>query len=326
MSKYLSQYPDLDSDSFDKDFMNMDRQARRQRKKSPNHKPKKEEHNIIAEIADADGLEPGFESTYKPGLFEEGWLLQSLRSFYDQAIITDVLGRVKGGKEASVYRCAAHESVGEALIAAKVYRPRMFRSLRNDKAYQEGRNILNPDGRAVKKTDHRMMRAIGKKSAFGQAVSHTSWLMYEYTTLQKLHRAGASVPRPIAASENAIMMSYLGDEHASAPTLNGVWLDPVPARRAFDAIIHNVEIMLGFGFVHGDLSAYNILYWDEDITLIDFPQVTDIQANSQAYPILLRDLTRICEYFAGQGLDKDPQVLMRHFWDRFGPPEMLPME
>ena len=31
----------------------------------------------------------------------------SLAQFYDQQIITDVLAAIKGGKEASVYRCAA---------------------------------------------------------------------------------------------------------------------------------------------------------------------------------------------------------------------------
>src|SRR4029079_3185499 len=173
----------------------------------------------------------------------------------------DVLGQVKGGKEASVYRCVADPTTGAALLAAKVYRPRMFRNLRNDKVYREGRAILTADGRAVKKTDHRVMHAIGKKTAFGEQVKHTSWVMYEYTTIERLYRAGAAVPQPLAAAENAILMSYYGDERRAAPTLNEVILARDEAAALFQEALRNIELLLQHNLVHGDLSAYNILYW-----------------------------------------------------------------
>ena len=151
------------------------------------------------EIAEVEGLEGGFRTTYRPGLFEESWLPYSLRAFYDRALITDVLARVKGGKEASVYRCEAHPVLDVQFVAAKVYRPRMLRNLRNDKMYREGRAILKENGKAAKPNDHRFMRALNKKTDFGMQAEHTSWLMYEFTTLQKLHAAGASVPAPYSA-------------------------------------------------------------------------------------------------------------------------------
>ena len=52
--------------------------------------------------------------------------------FYEDKWFTDVLYRVKAGKEATVYCCQAGPAVGHELIAAKVYRPRMFRAMRND--------------------------------------------------------------------------------------------------------------------------------------------------------------------------------------------------
>src|SRR3954469_18631769 len=139
--------------------MQSDRKARRQRKPQAHHTPKKEQREVITEIADADsGEETGFQTTYTPGLFEEGWLIDSLRPFYDRGLITDVLARVKGGKEANVYRCAANPETGMTLMAVKVYRPRMFRNLRNDKMYQEGRQLLTADGKHGK-PDDRMIRA-----------------------------------------------------------------------------------------------------------------------------------------------------------------------
>lgn len=296
-----------------------DRRARRRRKPKPRHVPKKRAGEIITAVTDStEGLEGGFTPTYQPSQYETGWLMESLEQFYDQQIITDVLALVKGGKEASVYRCAAHPTTGVELVAAKVYRPRMFRQLRNDKRYRQGRSILTAEGRPVKKTDHRVMRAIGKKSAFGVQVAHTSWLMHEYTTLQQLYRTGGAVPQPFAVSDNVIIMGYVGDERMAAPLLNDVRLSADEVRPLFDEVLRNVELMLGQGWIHGDLSAYNILYWDGAITLIDFPQVTALQTNPDAYGILRRDIARICEYFARMGLSRDADALADDLWYRYG--------
>ncbi len=317
MSDYDAYFDDR-YDDFEAKFDPMrDRQARRKRKPKVIHIAKKDEDQIRDEIADLTGLEGGFETTYVPGLFEEGWLLQSLRMFYDMDYVSDVLGRVRGGKEASVYRCAATPKTGVELAAAKVYRPRMFRNLRNDKTYREGRRHLKANGKAVKATDHRLMRAIGKKTRMGVQVEHTSWLMYEYNTLQTLYEVGASVPKPLAASDNAILMGYCGDSDMAAPTLNAVTLDDGEAEPLFAEVMRNIELMLQQGLIHGDLSAYNILYWNGEVTLIDFPQVVEYQRNTNAYMILRRDILRVCEYFASQGYEQDAQTLTDQLWNEY---------
>ncbi len=300
------------------DPLQTDRQARRKRKPKVHHIPRRDQSEVIADIVDAVGLENGFNTTYKPALFEEGWLLDSIRSFYEQKLITDVLAQVKGGKEATVYRCEANPSTEHELLAAKVYRPRMFRNLRNDKVYREGRAILKANGKAVKKTDHRLMRALGKKTSMGEQLEHTSWLMYEYTTLQKLYAAGAHVPQPINFNENAILMSYCGDRYESAHTLNELRLSPDEAAPLLEVVLSDIEIMLQHGLIHGDLSAYNILYWEGEITLIDFPQVTEVATNANAYFILRRDVQRICDYFAQQGVKRDAQAIMDRLWQQHG--------
>jgi len=261
--------------------------------------------------------EIGFKTSYQPARFEAGWLLNSLIPFYDLDLIRDVLAIVKGGKEANVYRCAGGPAAGDPLVAVKVYRPRQFRNLRNDRMYREGREVLSADGHVVKKTDHRVMRALGKKTAFGVQVAHTSWLMYEYTTLQHLHATGAAVPRPIAVAENAILMGYVGDAQRAAPTLHEVRLPLAEARTLFEEVLHNIEVMLAADQVHGDLSAYNILYWEGKITIIDFPQVTSAIGNTHARAILTRDIQRVCDYFALQGVASQPRAIADHLWQRF---------
>ena len=305
------------------DPVNTDRKARRRKLGPRSHAPKQSDDQQIEEIAQADALEGGFNTTYTPGRYEELWLLDSLRTFFDQALIADVLRSVKGGKEASVYCCAANPATGFDLLAAKVYRPRMFRTLRNDSLYRQGRDLLTAGGRAVKKTDHRIMRAIGKKTDFGVHVMQYSWLMHEFTSLQMLYEAGGAVPRPVAAGENAILMGYYGDELMAAPTLNEVDLDPDEAERHFREVVRNIELMVDHDLIHGDLSPYNMLIWDGELVIIDFPQVTHCTTNDAAYEILERDITRVREYFAAQGVATDGPGLLERLWARYAQERMV---
>ena len=119
-----------------------------------------------------------FEPTFTGSRQERKYIRESLGEFYEDRLFTDVLYRVQGGKEANVYRCAAHPATGEKWLAVKVYRPRMFRNLRNDHRYRQGRTTLMPNGRPVKARDKRLKRAMAGKTNLGKQVSHISWLMH----------------------------------------------------------------------------------------------------------------------------------------------------
>ena len=297
-----------------------DEEAQRSKRKL-NYAPKRTRREILAALTDdLTDVELSFSTTYRPSRYEEGWLLASLHSFYDQGLIRDVLALVKGGKEANVYRCEAHPATGLGLLAAKVFRPRMFRSLRNDKMYRQGRDVLTPNGRPAGMQADRVAHAILNKTAFGLQAAHTSWLMHEFTALERLYEAGASVPRPIAASENAILMSYHGDEQMAAPTLNTVGLSLDEVGPLFQDVLRNIDLMLQHDLVHGDLSAYNILYWQGELTLIDFPQVVNLRANDNARFILQRDVQRTCEYFVLQGAECEPGTIADELWTRYAGP------
>jgi RIO kinase 1 len=87
-------------------------------------------------------------------------------------------------------------------------------------------------------------------------------------------------------------------------------------------VIHNVDLMLAARVVHGDLSAYNILYWQGAITVIDFPQVVDPFANPAGRAIFERDIARVCGYFAGHGVDADAPALAAALWDEHVPADL----
>jgi RIO kinase 1 len=257
-----------------------------------------------------------FSFTYKPARFEEGWLLDSLGYFFEQRWISDVLSKIKAGKEASVYLCRSGSQVESALVAAKVFRPRMLRNLKNDQLYRLDRDVLDENGHRVH--DLGMLKAQHKRSVYGEQIRHKSWIAYEFQTLKTLYAAGADVPRPYEMSENAILMGYIGNELSAAPTLNTVTLDTGEARLIYSSLLNNIEIMLEHGIVHGDLSAYNVLYWDGNITVIDFPQVVSPSGHRSAYQIFRRDIQRVCDYFARQSLQTDPARLAASLWKAHG--------
>ena len=130
------------------------------------------------------------------------------------------------------------------------------------------------------------------------------------------------MPRPYASSENAILMDYCGDSQVAAPTLNQVRLERDEVEPLFQQVLRNVELMLQHDMIHGDLSAYNILYWQGEIRLIDFPQVVDVYTNREARFILERDVVRTCEYFARQGATCDFMAIVERLWSEYGPPDL----
>lgn len=228
-------------------------------------------------------------------------------SFYEDWLITEVLRVVKSGKEATVYCCRAHPATGATLLAAKVYRPREQRGFKNDAVYQEGRVIL----------DKRIRRAFEKKTRKGREFQFSSWMAHEFGILSRLHAAGADVPRPYACDENALLLEFFGDEHGPAPLLENVALERDEAEREFERVLRNLELCLAHNVVHGDLSPYNILFWNSQARLIDFPQAVDPRANRNAFSLFERDITSVCDYFARFEVHSDPERLARSLWERF---------
>jgi RIO kinase 1 len=312
-TEYLKLLDELDDEDALDAHLNFDAHRSRHIKGRISKKLEMEERAFIDAQDDAHA---SFKFTYKASRHEEGWLLDSLGNFYEQKWISDVLRLIKGGKEASVYLCRSGDGVDAPYLAVKVYRPRRFRNLKNDSLYRVGRAELDDSGNTI--IDEGRLHAIRKRTAFGERLRHQSWISYEYQTMQILEETGADVPTPYAMGNNAILMDYIGDLDMAAPTLQSLDLEPAEAKRLFDRALKNVDLMLSQKRIHGDLSAYNILYWDGDITLIDFPQVVSPVSNPSAWTIFLRDLIRLCQYFEAQGVQVDSYHLATKIWRSHG--------
>jgi RIO kinase 1 len=228
--------------------------------------------------------------------------------FLAEGLITEVIRPIKSGKEASVHLCRANPSTtGRSLLAVKAYLPRERRNFRNDAIYKEGRVI----------TKRRLRVAMEKKTRFGRTIEDALWVDREVEALRALTEAGADVPTVVAASGNAILMDYIGDEETPAPQLRHVDLDADEAKEIFDRLIANVERFLRHNVIHADLSAFNVLYWDGDITVIDLPQFVDPRTNHNAYPLLSRDVQNLVDHFGRYGVRANAGALTADLWTRF---------
>ena len=230
---------------------------------------------------------------------------QLMNTFASEGLITDVLGIIDDGKEATVYCCEADPSTGAELLAAKVYRAQRFRAFSGNTRYAGERSNL----------DARGARAVKNRTRRGRAIAHIEWVQWEWEVLCRLCDAGADVPEPLAPSQDAILMEFIGDENGAAPHLRHVELSDCDARMALECLLDNVEIFLDLHLVHADLSAYNVLWWNGRATIIDIPQAIDVRKHPDPYSLLRRDVANLERYFARYGLDAGDFV--DRIWDRY---------
>jgi RIO kinase 1 len=227
-----------------------------------------------------------------------------LQRLYEQGLFTELLGELKSGKEATVYLARGPEG----LLAAKVYRDAAVRSFKNDQLYRDGRFI----------GDARAKKAIEQRSKTGVSTQQALWIMHEYLQLWDLFEAGVPVPRPrvgpgaddCAKAGRVVLMDFIGNDEGAAPRLADVRLSPTEAEDAFEQSVALLTRLLELGKVHGDFSAYNLLWWEGRVVVIDVPQTVQVAENPHADELLARDVTSLCRSLKGVRADPS-EVLAR---------------
>lgn len=232
--------------------------------------------------------------------------MAAIQEFLDEGLITEVLNVVKSGKEATVYRCRAHRSLGVQFAIAKVYHAHAHRSFQRAATYEEGRVILNGQ----------LRRAVAARTEFGRGVQSSLWVDREFDLLSSLSYAGADVPTPFVCNERAILMEEVGDADGPAVQLQHARLEPAEAPGLLDRLLWNVELLMKENVVHGDLSPFNILYNGGRCTIIDLPQAVDPRQNPHAEKLLERDLTNVVRYFARYDVgEMDPRQMAHNLFE-----------
>jgi RIO kinase 1 len=228
-----------------------------------------------------------------------------LQRLYEARKINDLLAELKSGKEATVYLVDGPEG----LMAAKIYADLEVRSFKNDAEYREGRFV----------GDSRTARAITRRSRFGLSAQQNLWVMHEYRQLWELFEAGLPVPKPmigpaaidLRASGRVVLMELIGNREAPAPRLADVQLEAGQAEDAFEQSIDLAARLHALGKVHGDLSTYNLLWWEDRVICIDLPQMIDTGRHPRAAEFLERDVLSLCKSFRKLGITADTAEVLR---------------
>lgn len=265
----------------------------------------------LSETQEAEGAKAPFKPDALVGRRDGDWVLSSLTHFYEQDLIVDVLREVKSGKEATVFCCEGGDAAAHALLAAKIYRPRMFRSLSNDAQYREGRTVRNESGKQVRLTGKGVP---SRDSAKGRAFQIASWISYEYAAQELAYSLGVRTPRLYAQSGNGILMEYLGDPEAVAPRLCEIEVNRSEAQDLLDGLVEDIGKLLGGHRIHGDLSVYNILAWQGEPYIIDFAQAVDPRHGDGARELLARDVARVAAALAPYGARIDARAVADRMW------------
>lgn len=223
-------------------------------------------------------------------------------------------GVIKSGKEAQISLVERFGDDGKSLlIARKRYLPRQVTqkgqlealgvqrasTFRNDVQYREGRQFRKSRDR----------RAIERMSTYGKRLLQDRWTGHEFEVMQRLWQTGLSVPYPIGFADDIFDLQYIGSFEMAAPQLSAARLGPDLVSDAFDQLVDGLRLLTSQGVAHGDLSAYNLLWWEDRLWFIDFPQSIDIAANLQGLDFLHRDVVNVCTWFRRRGLEVDAEEL-----------------
>lgn len=136
-----------------------------------------------------------------------------------------------------------------------------------------------------------------------------AWTQKEFRNLVIMHEAGVRVPEPRKSLDNVLVMDYVGDEGGPAPMLRTAEFENV--EKVFEDVIDNMRKINDSGLVHGDLSEYNILMWENLPYIIDVGQALPLDS-PMAEEYFMRDVRNIVRYFSSVGIETTEQEVVEN--------------
>ncbi|KAH1155757.1 hypothetical protein AAZX31_18G211400 [Glycine max] len=199
----------------------------------------------------------------------------------NRGVFHDINGCISTGKEANVYH--ATKSDGQEL-AIKVYKTSVLvfkdrdRYVQGDFRFRNGYCKHNP--RKMVKT----------------------WAEKEMRNLMRLKAAGIRCPTPYLLRLHVLVMEFIGKSGWAAPRLKDAALSLDKLREGYVEIIIAMRTLYQkCKLVHGDLSEYNILYFEGHLYIIDVSQAVDPE-HPHALDFLREDCVHVSDFFKKHGV------------------------
>jgi RIO kinase 2 len=210
----------------------------------------------------------GFRLTF------EGYDALALRTFSERETLQGVGAPLGVGKESDVYE-------------AQSYKPLAL------KFHREG---------------YTNFREVQKERDYTSDKEHISWFYTARKAAEREHEAlealypDVRVPRPVDQNRHAIVMEKL-----SGVELSKARLDPGQAVGVLDLILDEVQTAYHEGYVHADMSEYNVFVDEDGVTVFDWPQAVPVD-HENAEEFLERDVRNLVDYFRRKHPSKVPDV------------------
>jgi RIO kinase 1 len=205
--------------------------------------------------------------------------LEGVYKLMRMKVIDRVDGVVKAGKEARIYWAEDPEG---AELALKIYYTSTAEFRRGMLKYIEG----DPRFRRVRRDPRSMIYA---------------WTQKEFKNLKLAERAGVNAPRTIAFHRNILVMKFIGKDGVPAPMLREIFLEDPEA--FYKQLMGEIRLLyIKAGLIHGDLSEYNIMVWENKPVIFDVSQAV-LKAHPMSDEFLRRDINNVNFYFGKLGVD-----------------------
>ena len=199
----------------------------------------------------------GFKLTF------EGYDALALHSLIERETIEEFGAPLGVGKESDVYEVRSYKP-----FALKYHREGYtnFREVMKERDYTADR-------------DHVSWQYTARKAA-----------EREYGALESLY-PDVSVPRPVDQNRHAIVM-----ERVEGTELGRTKLEPEQVVPVLDLILAELRTAYQAGYVHADMSEYNVFVTREGVTVFDWPQAVPTN-HENADEFLARDVENLVSYF-----------------------------
>jgi RIO kinase 2 len=151
-------------------------------------------------------------------------------------------------------------------------------------------------------------REVNREREYTAEKEHVSWMYTarkaaenEFEALESLF-PDVSVPRPVDHNRHAIVMERLDGVELDRAKLESQQVVPI-----LELILDEMATAYRGGYVHADMSEYNIFVDTDGVTLFDWPQAvpTDHQNSDD---LLVRDVENIVGYFQRKYPHEVPDV------------------
>lgn len=219
------------------------------------------------------------------------YTLSTIEKLISNKVIDIIDFPISTGKEGNVFRAITPD---KKMIAVKIYR------VSNSTFKHMSKYILgDPRFVSIHKTRKDIIYA---------------WTQKEFKNLERLKKIGVKAPKPIIFKNNILLMEYIGSKNQPAPLLRDVVLDN--PEKVFKTLISYVSKMYNkANLIHGDISAFNILYFKDECYIIDLGQGV-LTEHPNALEFLKRDINNVVSYFNKYHIMADAEEIYNKILDK----------